>query len=148
MRQRPLASPLASRGLTLLEALVALAILGAGFGAVLDLQAQLVRGLAAVERAHQRTTWRLNAIEIAASVQREADRTGTVVFRDGSQIDWRPGDSTRSWSNPSREGFRERGVWRVTLAPVAVVARQRGQEVFSGEQMAVSAELPPPPAPF
>ncbi len=133
------------RGITLLEALIAMAIIGTAFGAILELQANLVRGLDRVASAHTRTAWSLNVIELAAMIEREGDRTGTIDFEDGSRISWSPALGTNEWDSPSRRGLRMRGRWDAKLAWVDFVVHDKGNEVVRLRRLAVSAEPAPEP---
>jgi len=135
----------AQAGLTLLEAIVALAIIGSAFGAILELQAQLLRGLDTVAAAHSRAAWRLNAVEVAAMISRDGERTGAIEWSDGARMSWSPADGP-SWSSPNRVGMRVRGVWRVTLAPVAFTVTQDGRQILKTERLAVSAAVAAPAA--
>lgn len=131
-------------GLTLLEAVVALVIIGAGFGAVMELQGQLVRSLQAIERAHARALWRLNAVEVAASIERMEDRTGALAWPDGSRLEWGPAEDAQApLERPNRVGLRQAGTWRVTLAPIVFTATAQGRLVVRQRLLAVSAEPPP-----
>lgn len=131
------------RGVTLLEALIAMAIIGTAFGAILELQANLVRGLDRVNAAHTRAAWSLNAVELAAMIEREADRSGTFDFEDGSRISWSPAPGATEWDSPSRRGLRMRGAWDAKLGWVDFVVRDKGNEVVRLRRLAVSAEPAP-----
>lgn len=133
------------RGVTLLEALIAMAIIGTAFGAILELQANLVRGLDRVAAAHARAAWSLNAVELAAMIEREGDRTGTFDFEDGSRISWSPAPGANEWDSPTRRGLRMRGGWDAKLAWVDFVVRDKGNEVVRLRRLAVSAEPTPEP---
>lgn len=135
----------AKYGLTLLEAIVALVIIGSGFAAVMELQGQLVRSLQTVERAHARAMWRLNAVEVAASLEQEDDRTGVIAWPDGSRLEWRPSDAQPRIERPNRMGMRQSGAWRIGLAPVAFTATVNGQAILTQDVLAVTATAPPPP---
>lgn len=132
-------------GLTLLESLVALAIIGSAFGAILELQAQLVRGLDTVADAHRKAAWRLNAIEIASMIERDGDRTGFIDWSDGTRLTWEPGGGG-DFRSPNRVGLRMRGAWLVTLAPVKFTVTRDGRALFKTERLAVSATLAPRPS--
>lgn len=132
----------AQAGLTLLEALVALAIIGAAFGAILELQAQLVRGLDTVAAAHSNAAWRMNALEVAAMIERDEDRTGEIVWDDGTRLSWRPADG-EAWTSPNRIGQRMRGTWTVTLAPVEFTVTRNGRKLLQTQRLAVSAAPDP-----
>jgi prepilin-type N-terminal cleavage/methylation domain-containing protein len=125
-------------GLTLLEALVAMAIIGSAFGAILELQAQLVRGLDKVTAAHSISAWRLNAVEIASMISREEDRRGTIEWEDGTRLSWQPA-SGDAWRSPNRIGLRVRGNWTVTLAPIDFTVTRNGRTLLKTQRLAVSA---------
>jgi hypothetical protein len=129
----------------LLEALVAMAIIGSAFGAILELQAQLVRGLDKVAAAHANAAWRLNALEIAAMIEREEDRTGAIEWPDGARLSWRSAEG-EAWRSPNRVGMRVRGSWTVTLAPVDFTLTKDGRTLLQTQRLAVSA-TPTPQAP-
>lgn len=133
----------AQAGLTLLEAIVALAIIGSAFGAILELQAQLVRGLDTVAAAHSKAAWRMNAVEVAAMISRDSERTGVIEWSDGARMSWAPA-SGPSWSSPNRVGMRVRGIWRVTLAPVTFTVVKDGRQILKTERLAVSAAIATP----
>jgi prepilin-type N-terminal cleavage/methylation domain-containing protein len=136
---------LRKNGVTLLEALIALAIIGTAFGAVLELQANLVRGLYRVEAAHKSAVWSLNATEIGAMIERERDRAGAFDFDDGSRITWQPATGSERWESPTRMGVRMRGEWIAALASIDYVVIEKGEEIVRTRRLAVTAERAPNP---
>ncbi len=134
----------ARAGVTLLEAVVALVIIGTAFTTILTLQAQLTRSLDAVTRANERALWRRNAVEVAASLGSEADRTGALTWRDGATLEWRP-DADAGLTRPNRTSMRQAGVWKVHLAPVAFTARTGARTIITESILAATADTPPGP---
>lgn len=133
----------ARRGLTLLEALVALAIIATSFGAILEMQAQLVRSLSAVQRAHERAQWRLNLVEVAASLDAETLEGGEFVWSSDARVNWRK--SSERAVRPNRLGQRTRGGSTVTLADVELEAVVKGRSIARETMSVVVATTPPEP---
>jgi type II secretory pathway component PulK len=131
----------ARRGVTLLEALVALAIIATSFGAILEMQAQLVKSLSAVQRAHERAQWRLNLVEVASSLDHDTVEQGQLDWPDGGRIEWRKASDRAT--RPFRLGSRMRGASTVTLADVSLKAEKSGREIAS-ETISVTVATPPP----
>jgi hypothetical protein len=128
----------------LLEALVAMAIIGASFGAILQMQSNLVRSLRTVENAHVEAAWRANLVEVAASIEDPLHRTGQLSFPTGEKIEWRSKDDGRSLTSPSRLGLRTRGGWTVELGPVEFVVTKEQELVLRTETFATTATRPEP----
>lgn len=131
----------AQRGVTLLEAIVALVIIGSAFAAVLEQQAQLTHTLDAVRRAHERAIWRRNAVEVASSLEREADRSGSMSWTGGIALDWRPSADVGQIRN-NRIGSRTAGAWTVHLARVNFAVRKEGRTLLQESILVATADPP------
>ncbi len=129
---------IAARGVSLLEALVALTIIGSAFGAILSLQSQLVLSLEAVQRAHARAIWMGNINEIASSLDSKAIKSGRLEITRNVEVKWNAAGP--GWEKPNRVSSREAGNWIVRLTPMLFEVRADSELVLSQRRLVVTAE--------
>lgn len=129
-------------GVSLLEALVALTIIGSAFGAILSLQSQLVMSLDSVQRAHERASWIGNINEIADSLEYDNAKSGRLEIADNLDVRWQAVEG-QGWERANRIALRQGGNWTVRLTPIDFEVRKGETVLLKQRRLVVTAEPPP-----
>lgn len=123
----------ADAGFSVLEALVAIAILAAALLPLLELQSQFARTAAAIERTEQRITLEEMALAHISALNIDQTREGSIMTPQG-QIIWASKPAVESRFARGNAGSRAR--YLMTLYDIEVILRLKSG---AQEQMTLQA---------